>query len=182
MQMKHILNGRALAKFGPAIKTKILSKTTVGLAFCALFLLAFVTPAAAQSETVLISASPSRITVPFNYSGTNATLVNLSIANGTNEVDFNLSGLPAGATASLSKTVFTNGSGTSTITFGLTNVAEGIYWLTLSATNSATNFLNFPCKWETCGAAPAQTRTGQRQATGAAGWCRASMMTSSSAR
>ncbi len=44
----------------------------------------------------------------------------------------------------MSKTVFTNGSGTSTITFALTNVAEGIYWLTLDATNSATNFLNFP--------------------------------------
>jgi hypothetical protein len=164
MQMKQITNGRVPATFGAVIKSMILLQTWVGLAFCGLLLLAYVTPAAAQSQTVLISASPSRITVPFNFSGTNTTLVNLSIANGTNEVDLNLSGLPTGAMATLSKTVFTNGSATSTLTFFLTNVTEGIYWLTLSATNNATNFLNFPLQvgniWSGAGANKNWSTTG----------------------
>jgi hypothetical protein len=142
---------RVFAALGAGIK----STATSWLALLGLMLVALASPALAQ-ETVLISASPARVTEPFNFNGTNSVNVNLSIAGGTNEIDLTLSGLPAGAQATLSKTVFTNGSAGSTLTFFLTNVAEGVYWLTLNATNNATNFLNFPLQvgdvWSGAGA------------------------------
>src|SRR5215469_12750358 len=104
MQMKLIPNGRAIATLGAAIKSMTLSKA--GLALCGLFLLAFVMPAVAQ-ETVFISAlNPSRVTVPLNYSGTNLVGMSIQLPNGTNEVDLTVSGAPAGATATLSRTAF----------------------------------------------------------------------------
>ncbi|HTR40195.1 MAG TPA: hypothetical protein VMH87_01090, partial [Pseudomonadales bacterium] len=151
--MKQILNGRAPATFSAAIKSMILSPA---LAVCGLFLLAFVTPVMAQ-QTVGLSTAPVRVTAPFNFSGTNAVSISVQIAGGSNEVDLSLSGLPTGATAIFNRTSFTN-TGSTTLTLYLTNVAEGLYWLTLDATNSATNFLNFPLQvgdiWSGSGANP----------------------------
>jgi hypothetical protein len=135
---KTLLGRRVFAALGAAIKDS-------GLAVLGLMLFALAMPASAQ-QTVDISAiapNPSRVTVPLNYSGTNLVGMSIQIAGGSNEVDLTVSGLPAGATATLSRTVFTNTAGT-TLTLALTNVAEGLYWLTLDATNAATNFLNFP--------------------------------------
>ena len=152
-------SSRVLDAFSAGIK----SLATPVLALLGLMLVALATPAIAQ-EAVFISATPSRVTEPFNFSGTNSVNVNLSIVNnGTNEVDLTLSGLPAGASATLSKTAFTN-SGSATLTFTLANVAEGIYWLTLNATNTATNFLNFPLQvgdvWSGVGANKNWSTTG----------------------
>lgn len=154
---KLLLCRRVSTALGAGIKSMAICRLTPGLALFGLMLLALVTSASAQ-QTVDISAifpNPSRVTVPFNYSGTNLVGLNIQIAGGSNEVDLTISGLPAGATAILSRTSFTNTAGT-TLTLGLTNVAEGLYWLTLDATSAATNFLEFPLQvgdvWSGAGA------------------------------
>jgi hypothetical protein len=134
---------RRVVAFGARIKSMAAGRPASGLALLGLMLVALAMPASAQ-ETVAISAlSPSRVTVPLNYSGTNLVGMSIQIAGPSNEVDLTIAGLPAGATATLSRTSFTNTAGT-TLTLALTNVAEGLYWLTLDATNAATNFLNYP--------------------------------------
>jgi hypothetical protein len=142
MQMNKSLLGRRVFTFGARIKSMAVPRPVSGLALLGLMLFALAMPALAQ-QTVGISTGPARVTVPFNYSGTNLVSVSLNIGGGSNEVDLSISGLPAGATATLNRTSFTNNAST-TLTLALTNVAEGLYWLTLDATNAATNFLSFP--------------------------------------
>jgi hypothetical protein len=158
MQMnKPLLGRRVFAALGAGIKSLAAVRPASGLTLLGLLLVALATPASAQ-QTVNINTqfpNPSRVTVPLNYSGTNLVGMSIQIAGGSNEVDLSISGLPAGATATLSRTAFTNTAGT-TLTLALTNVAEGLYWLTLDATNAATNFLNFPLQvgdvWSGAGA------------------------------
>jgi hypothetical protein len=123
MQMKHNCNGRTIATLGAAIKSMTSTRAVTGLALLGLMLFALATPAVAQQTVNVQAFSPSRVTVPLNYSGTNLVGINIQIANGTNEVDVTIAGVPVGATATLNKTAFTN-TGGATLTLALTNVAE----------------------------------------------------------
>ncbi len=132
-----------LAAFGAGIKSMLASRLVPGLALCALSLVALATSAMAQQTVNFNSSAPLRVTEPLNYTGTNQVVVNASIANGTNEVDLFLAGLPAGVTATLSKTAITNSSSIN-VAMTFTGVAEGGYFFTINATNGATNTLFIP--------------------------------------
>ncbi len=132
-----------LAALGAGIKSMFASRLASGLALSVLSLAALATSAMAQQTVNFNSSAPLRVTEPLNYTGTNQVVINASIANGTNEVDLFLSGLPAGVTATLSKTAITNSSSIN-VNMSFTGVAEGKYFFSINATNGATNTLFVP--------------------------------------
>ena len=120
-------HGYVLA-LGAGIKSMLASRLAPGLALCALSLAALAPSAMAQQTVNFNSSAPLHVTEPLNYTGTNQVVVNASIAGGTNEVDLFLSGLPAGVTATLSKTAITNSSSVN-LNLSFSGVAEGTYTL-----------------------------------------------------
>lgn len=107
-----------------------------GLPALLMFLVATATTWAQQ--TVAVRSQPVRVTVA--DSSTNSFVLTnfVDLANGNTQVNLSISGVPAGAGASLDTTAFTADGGAS-LTLNTTNVVQGQHVLGLDATGGATN-------------------------------------------
>lgn len=109
----------------------------VPLAALALVTLTLLVPTA-HGQSVRFRSGQTRVTVPLNYSGSNPVTNAVTLSGTVNPENFTVTGLPAGATANISPASL-SASGTITITLNTTNVAEGLYTLSLNGTGDAAN-------------------------------------------
>src|SRR5260370_4326057 len=91
-----------------------------------------------QAQTVRFKSSQTTVSVPLNFS-VSPSLTNLVSVSGLNSnVTLSISGAPAGLTPTLSASSIAANT-TITITLNCTNVAGGLYPLSLNGTDGATN-------------------------------------------
>ncbi len=102
-----------------------------------LLLLAVLAVPAQAAQTVRMTTTPVAVTVPLNNNTSTLITNRVIIGGGTDPVNFNVSGLPTGATASFDVNGLT-ASATNVLTLTTVGVAEGVYTLSIDASGGAT--------------------------------------------
>ena len=154
--MKKIVNTKPVNRFG--MSEVIKAKTSFGRSFgCFAFLfvlLAGLLSQPAHAQTARFRSPVVRVTAPLSYNG-NLVFTNVCTVSAlVNPVDFTVSGLPSGATATISGTngalPLDGGLPSTLITTNLLitinlngSVAQGLYPLTLNASGGAVNTWGF---------------------------------------
>src|SRR5215469_7231584 len=120
-----------------------LKRTTAKLDRPVPFALALLLPlflaAPSPAQTIRFKQPQVRVTVPLN-SSLSTVITNQVTFTGVTNANLNVSGVPAGATVNLSASTFT-ASGPLSMTVNTTNVAEGVYTMSLNADALDTNGL-----------------------------------------
>ena len=94
------------------------------------------------AQTMRFKQPQVRVTVPLNSSLSTTITNQVTLTGVSNAVNLDITGLPTGATYTLSTNAITN-SNPLTITLNTTNVAQGVYTLSLNGSGGATNHLLF---------------------------------------